>query len=55
MKTYTNRWQTKIVNELVSRIDDLFDVTHVDLIKLFDVQQQLLISEKEKEREEWIE
>ena len=29
-------------------MDDLFDVAHLDVIKLYDIQQQFLLSQREK-------
>ena len=40
------------MNELISRVVDVFDVAHLDVMKLFDVQQQqFFLSQREKGRE----
>ena len=39
-----------MVNVFVSRMEDPFDVTHLDVMKILDVQR-LLLSQRRKERE----
>ena len=51
IKTKINRQRAKITNKFVSRLDDLFDVAYLEVIKLLDVQQQFLLSQGEKGRE----
>ena len=39
MKTHKNRRRTKIGHEFVRRVNDLFNVSDLDVMKLFDVEQ----------------
>ena len=51
IKMQKKRQGTKIVNKFVSRVENLFQVAYLDFMKLFDVQQQFFLSQREKGRE----
>ena len=59
LDTKTNRQRTKIVNRFVSRLDDLFDVAYLDVMKLLNLYNKnnrfSWAKEKKDVKSVWIE